>query len=164
MIKYDNIIGIDPDSDKSGVAFLQPDTRKLEVSTLSFWQLHDYLVWVKEQKKKCGESVLVVVEHSNYTAHNWHIKGYNNKAVASRMGYDVGRCHRTGELIEELCKHLGLNFRAQPPFVKCWKGTDRKITHEEIVKITGLIAKRTNQEQRDAILLAWATANLPIRL
>ena len=164
MIKYDNIIGIDPDSDKSGVAFLQPATRKLEVSTLSFWQLHDYLVWVKEQEKKSGESVLVVVEHSNYTAHNWHIKGYNNKAVASRMGYDVGRCHRTGELIEELCKHLGLNFRAQPPFVKCWKGTDRKITHEEIVKITGLIAKRTNQEQRDASLLAWATANLPIRL
>ena len=164
MKKYDVIIGIDPDSSKNGVAFLEVATKRLEVASLNFWQTYDYLSAVREKSIKNGITVLIVVEHSNYTAHNWHIKGYNNKAVASRMGYDVGRCHRTGELIEELCKHLGLNFRAQPPFVKCWKGTDRKITHEEIVKITGLMAKRTNQEQRDAILLAWATANLPIRL
>lgn len=74
------------------------------------------------------------------------------------MGYDVGRCHRTGELIEEMCDNLGLEYKQQAPLTKVWKGQDRKITHEEIVRITGLIAKRTNQEERDAILLAWTAA------
>ena len=34
--RYDNIIAIDPDKDKSGVAFLKPTTRQLEVSNLTF--------------------------------------------------------------------------------------------------------------------------------
>lgn len=164
MKKYDVIIGIDPDSDKNGVAFLEVATKRLEVASLNFWQLYSYLSWVKEQSVKFSQTVLVVVEHSNYTAHNWHIKGHSNKAVASRMGYDVGRGHRTGELIEEMCENLALEHLKQPPLLKCWKGQDRKITHEEIVKITGLIAKRTNQEERDAILLAWTVAGIPIRL
>lgn len=158
MKKYDNIIGIDPDSKKNGVAFVEVATKKLEVASLTFFQLYDYLKWVKEQEKKCGESVLVVVEHSSYTAHNWHMRGGTNRAVSSRMGYDVGRCHRTGELIEEMCDNLGLEYKQQAPLTKIWKGQDRKITHEEIVRITGLIAKRTNQEERDAILLAWTAA------
>lgn len=158
MKKYDNIIGIDPDSKKNGVAFVEVKTKKLEVASLNFWQTYDYLKWVKEQEKKCGESVLVVVEHSSYTAHNWHMRGGTNRAVSSRMGYDVGRCHRTGELIEEMCDNLGLEYKQQAPLTKIWKGQDRKITHEEIVRITGLIAKRTNQEERDAILLAWTAA------
>jgi hypothetical protein len=119
---------------------------------------------VREKSIKNGLTVLIVVEHSSYTAHNWHMKGHTNRAVSSRMGYDVGRCHRTGELIEEMCENLALEHLKQPPLLKCWKGQDRKITHEEIVKITGLIAKRTNQEERDAILLAWAVAGIPIIL
>ena len=163
-MKYDNIIAIDPDSQKNGVAFLEVATKKLEVSSLTFFQLYDYLKWVKEQEKKSGKSVLVVVEHSSYTAHNWHMKSTTNRAVGSRMGYDVGRCHRTGELIEEMCANLELDCKKQPPLVKCWKGKDKKITHEEIVEITGLISKRTNQEERDAILLAWTEARLPMRV
>lgn len=164
MKKYDNIIGIDPDSDKNGVAFIEVATRKLEVASLNFWQLYSYLSWVKEQSVKFSQTVLVVVEHSNYTAHNWHIKGHSNKAVASRMGYDVGRCHRTGELIEQMCEQLALEYRPQAPLTKVWKGSDRKVTHEEIVSLTGLISKRTNQEERDAILLAWVNAGFTIRL
>ncbi|MBP3245536.1 MAG: hypothetical protein J6M59_10615 [Bacteroidaceae bacterium] len=164
MKKYDNIIGIDPDSKKNGVAFVEVATKKLEVASLDFWQLYSYLTFVKEQSVKNGKTVLVVVEHSSYTAHNWHMRGGTNRAVSSRMGYDVGRCHRTGELIEEMCDNLGLECQKQVPLSKCWKGQDRKITHEEIVSITGLIAKRTNQEERDAVLLAWTTASLPIRL
>ncbi len=164
MKKYDVVIGIDPDSDKNGVAFIEVATRKLEVSSLNFWQLYSYLYFLKEKSVKLNKTVLIVVEHSNFTAHNWHIKGGNNKAVASRMGYDVGRCHRTGELIEQMCEQLALEYRPQAPLTKVWKGSDRKVTHEEIVSLTGLISKRTNQEERDAILLAWVNAGFAIRL
>lgn len=47
--KYDNIIAIDPDKGKSGVAFLKPTTRQLEVSNLAFPQLMDYLQFCKRQ-------------------------------------------------------------------------------------------------------------------
>ena len=41
------------------------------------------------------------------------------------------------------------------------KGKDRKITHEELTAIVGKI-KHTNQEGRDAALLAWVHAGLPL--
>lgn len=47
-MKYDNIIAIDPDKEKSGVAFLKPKTRQLEVSNLTFPMLLDYLQHAKK--------------------------------------------------------------------------------------------------------------------
>ena len=46
---------------------------------------------------------------------------------------------------------------------QCWKGKDRKITDEEI-KCFMPIKGRTNQESRDAALLAWVFSGLPIRV
>lgn len=46
---------------------------------------------------------------------------------------------------------------------KGWKGKDGKITHDELASFTGLMG-RTNQDVRDAALLAWAFAGLPIRV
>lgn len=43
MKKYDVVIGIDPDVDKSGVAFLIVESRIIEVSNLTFANLLDYL-------------------------------------------------------------------------------------------------------------------------
>ena len=43
-----------------------------------------------------------------------------------------------------------------------WNSKDGKITHEELAKFTG-ITQRTNQEGRDAALLAWTFAGLPVK-
>jgi hypothetical protein len=43
-----------------------------------------------------------------------------------------------------------------------WHGRDGKITQEEIAAFTG-IDGRHNQEERDAALLAWIYAGLPIK-
>ena len=43
MPKFDNIIAIDPDKEKSGVAYLKPPTRQLEVTNLDFPNLLEYL-------------------------------------------------------------------------------------------------------------------------
>jgi hypothetical protein len=51
-----------------------------------------------------------------------------------------------------------------------WKGRDGKITHEELQHLaiitdkTNHITNKTNQEARDAALLAWEYAGLPIRI
>lgn len=162
-MKYDNIIAIDPDVEKSGVAYLKPSTRQLEVSSLTFPLLLDYLQRVKEIRDKNKETLIVVVEAGWITQANWHLKRGDNARVASAKGNSTGRNHETGRKIVEMCKHYGIEVLEHFPLRKCWKGKDGKITHEELASFTGLMG-RTNQDARDAALLAWSFANLPIRL
>ncbi|HEY9542973.1 MULTISPECIES: hypothetical protein [Bacteroidales] len=161
-MKADCIIGIDPDVEKSGVAFLNVKNRALEVSTLTFAQLVDYFDHVVERQQKTGQSVIVVVEASWMIKCNWHLKFGSRKEYAAATGYKVGQNHQTGKLICEMARSKGLVVLEHAPLRKCWKGKDGKITADELQQITGLIG-RTNQESRDAALLAWCVANLPIR-
>lgn len=161
MTKYDFIIAIDPDKEKSGVAFLKTSTRQLEVTNLGFPMLLDYLQYAKQEQSKSGESLVVVVEAG------WMVKKSNFHDAqghrAEKIAKDVGANHETGRKIIEMCKHYGIEVVQHPPLIKCWKGKDRKITHEELASFTGLTG-RTNQDARDAALLAWSFANLPIRV
>ena len=178
--KYDIIIAIDPDVEKSGVAFLEVATRKLDVSSLTFPQLLDYLQWAKSKtvysettfmaegmtkpvaKIQEGKKTIIVVEAGWLNRSNWHLKSSDTKRIASAKGNSTGRNHETGRKIVEMAKHYGFEVHEQIPLRKCWKGKDGKITHEELASFTGLMGK-TNQDARDAALLAWTFANLPIR-
>lgn len=168
MTKHQNIIGVDPDVDKSGVAFLHVPTRKLEATSLSFPDLLDYLQTAKTKSELSGESVIVVVEASWLISHHWHSKKGDNQRVTARKGNSAGRNHEVGRKIVEMCEHYGLEVIEQRPLRKCWKGRDGKITADELnyILINGgsLPIKRSNQEGRDAVLLAWNYAGLPIRV
>ena len=162
MTNHDIIIGIDPDVEASGVATLCPKTKRVEATTMTLPALLDYLRRVRNEYPTL--TVAVVVEASWTTAHNFHSLPSDSKAVAAKKGYHVGRNHQIGIDIADIARHFSLDVRLQPPLRKIWKGKDRKITHEEICAITGYTAKRSNQEERDAMLLAWTSANLPIKL
>lgn len=157
---HDIIIGIDPDVEASGVATLISGTKKIEATTMTLPVLMDYLRRVQYPTL----TVAVVVEASWTTAHNFHLLPFDNKPVATKKGYKVGRNHQIGIDIADIARHFSLDVRLQPPLRKIWKGKNRKITHEEICAITGYTAKRSNQEERDAMLLAWTSANLPIKI
>lgn len=62
-----------------------------------------------------------------------------------------------------MCKHYRIEVLPHFPLKKHWKGKEGKITHEELAYFTG-IKKRTNQDARDAALLAWNFAGFPIRM
>ena len=160
-MKYDNIIAIDPDKEKSGVAFLKPKTRQLEVSNLTFPMLLDYLQHAKKVQGETMESLIVVVEAG------WIVRKSNFHEAqghrAEKIAKDVGANHETGRKIIEMCEHYGIEVTPHAPLVKCWKGKDRKITHDELASFTGIMG-RTNQDARDAGLLAWTFAGLPIRI
>ena len=64
--------------------------------------------------------------------------------------------------LNDMCEHYGIEVMAHAPLRKCWQGKDGKITHEELAYFTG-ITGRTNQDERDAGLLAWNYAGMPIR-
>lgn len=162
-MKYQNVIGIDPDIDKSGVAFLEVGTRKLETTTLNFSDLMTYFDHVVKVREESGQSVIVVVEASWMLKSNWHLLKADSRAIAAAKGYSVGQNHQVGMLICQMAKAKGLEVMEHAPLRKCWKGKDGKITANELQQITGVFG-RTNQESRDAALLAWCFADLPLRL
>lgn len=159
--KPDVIIAIDPDVTKSGVCTLQPKTRDLKFDALDFPNVLELIRTTKDLTEP--GKLVVVVEAGWMNKSNWHLLQYDSKAQAARKGYDVGRNHETGHKIVEVCKALGIRVVEHIPLVKRWRGKDGKITHEELAYFTG-ITKRTNQDERDAILLAWNFAGLPIRV
>ncbi len=164
MKKYDNVIGIDPDSERSGVAYVEVSSRKLEVSMLHFPQLIDYLGWVKRQCEQAQQSLMVFIEAGWLNHGNWHTSRTDSVFVAAKKGLGVGRNQQTGILIAEMCEAQGVPHTLIKPLTKSWRGEDKKITQAELEQFTGPIKGRINQEGRDAALIAWHYAGLPIKV
>lgn len=155
------IIGIDPDIDRSGVAMLDVEAgRFLHLQAMPFSDMVRYL-----DSLAAGpySPLRVVIEDSWTTTHNWHLYGMS-LAKAAAIGRSTGLCHATGMLTEQMARSAGLDVHLLMPLKKTWRGRDGKITQEEISQFVPDWPARTNQEVRDAALLAWCHAGLPIRL
>ncbi|OKZ38633.1 MAG: hypothetical protein BHV68_10415 [Bacteroidales bacterium 43_8] len=144
-IKYDVLIGIDPDVERSGYSVL--DTRNC---------------------KENDERVAVYVEAGWKNKSNWHLSPKDTRAIAAKKGEHVGRNQETGRKIVEMLRHYGIQVMEQSPLRKCWQGKDGKITHEELKRLcqmSGIAfnASRSNQEERDSALLAITCSGLPIK-
>ena len=158
-----HIIAIDPDVTKSGVAFLHLPSRELHCEALAFPDLIDDLHAIKQATDALGEPLVVIVEAGWLNRSNWHTKARENARTAAAKGRDAGRNHEVGRKIIEMARHMGIETVEQHPLQKCWQGADRKITAPELAAITGY-TRRTSQDMRDAALLAWVYAGLPVRL
>jgi hypothetical protein len=162
MNRYEYIIAVDPDIDKSGVATLRTSDRKMEVETISFPCLVDRMQFWKVMAESA--ELIILVEASWLSSNNWHVSPYDSKASAAAKGNSVGRNHETGRKIIEMAKHYGLKVEEIRPLKKCWKGPEGKITHEEVAYFIPGLPARTNQEQRDAALIGWNYSGFPIRV
>jgi len=158
------VIGIDPDVEKNGVAIVEKETKHLECAALTFAQTLDYLQWVAKRSAEAKASVKVYVEAGWMNQSNWHVKRDDGKAVVAKKGVSQGRNEEVSRLLGEMCEHYGLDWYWQKPLEKHWKGPGGKITHAELCAVTGLVYGRTNQEMRDAALIAWVEAGLPVRI
>ena len=156
--KPDIIIAIDPDVERSGVATLAIEERKLGTFSLTFPELMDALQLFLPDK------TLVVVEAGWLNKPNWHLTAKDSARLAAAKGNSTGRNHETGRKIVEMAKHYGLTVDEVKPLRKCWRGRDGKITHEELAQFIPGLPKRTTQDIRDAALLAWTYAGLPVRM
>ena len=157
-------IGIDPDVEKNGVAIVEKETKHLECAALTFAQTLDYLQWVVSRASEVGAAVKVYVEAGWLNRTNWHLSKWDNRGQVVAKGVSQGRNEQVSKTIGEMCEYYGLDWMHIKPLRKCWSGKDRKITHDELCAITGLVYGRTNQEMRDAALIAWVEAGLPVRI
>lgn len=172
MIKNEKIfVGIDPDVDGSGVAVLDPETKGLVLSNLRLPDLIRFFQQI-EQKMAAGltKPHVFVIEAGFMNETNWHIQKIRWKkfrdplAAAAETGRRTGLNHQIAHDIIDIAKGLGLTVVERAPLEKGWSGKDRKITHEEFAYLTGITQKRSNQEERDAGLLAWYESGLPMRV
>lgn len=163
LVHLDIVIGIDPDVDKNGVALLDCNTRKLEIQTLTFPDLLDYLLYQKRQAEVTGKNVTVIVEAGWLNRGNWHIGRGQTIRAAAKTGQNTGRNEQVSRIIGQMCERYGLRYEFIRPLRKVWKGKDGKITHEELAYFTG-IEGHTNQEGRDAAMLAWEYSSFPIKV
>lgn len=164
--KYDIYIGIDPDVDKSGVAELDTYDRTFRtLKAMTFPELASYLGRNDFDCANCVVPIryLIVIEAGWLNKAHWHLTPYDSKAIAAAKGNAAGRNHQVGRMIAEWCEENHYPYKLVKPLRKCWRGKDGKITHEELAYFTH-IEGRTNQEVRDAALLAWNEAGLPIRV
>jgi hypothetical protein len=159
----DIIIGIDPDVKKSGLALVAEKGEVVVLGSYTFPEIIEYLQILRDRVLAENMKVVVVVEASWKISHNWHAHRGDSKGTVARKGNDAGRCHEVGRKIVECARYYGLEVVEKLPLKKIWKGKDGKITHEEISAFMA-IGKRSNQEERDAALLAWDYAGLPIRI
>lgn len=139
------VIGIDPDIDKSGVATICQATKSVELQTLPFFDLIEYI-------DKNRDKIKVVRIECGYlnAKKNWHSN--KNLSIAAKIGAAVGSNEQISRLLVDYCKRSGVTYQEVKPLRKVWRSG--KISHKELVSICRHpLPKRTNQEQRDALLL-----------
>lgn len=156
------IVAIDPDVTHSGVARISLPSKVIDADSLPFPVLIDRLREWKEIADSEGVPIKVIVEAGWLNRSNWHLIGRESPRIAAAKGNAVGRNHETGRKIFEMAKHIGLEVEEVKPLLKRWQGPDGKITAKELEQITGQ-SIRCSQDVRDAILLAWVFADIPIK-
>ncbi len=152
-------IGIDPDVDKNGVALLDHAEAEMQAYALTFADTLDFLRLWQLHCQDTGKGLTVVIEAGWLNKSNWHLLPRDTKAVAAAKGNNAGRNHETGRKLSEMCLHWGIPFELVKPLRKAWRGKQGKITHAELAALLSrkgihMQAKRTNQDQRDAALIA----------
>lgn len=134
-------IGIDPDTDKNGVAIWYKDSKELVLKNLTFFELFSLL-----SELKTAFDIQVIVDAGWLNKSNFHaING--NKNINAKIGERVGANHETGKKIVEMCEFLSLAVSLNKP-------TRSKSNAERFKSVTGYVG-RTNQETRDAGLLVF---------
>ena len=137
LVKVDYVIGIDPDVEKNGVAFLECATKRLEVTSLTFPDLLDFLRSTQRQAEVLQKNLRVIIEAGWLNKAHWHLTSKDSKQSAAAKGNAAGRNHEVGRKIAEICEHWQLPYELIKPLalktggVNLWKGKEGKITHEE---------------------------------
>lgn len=135
------IIGIDPDIDKSGVA-VSKNGVIVELKNLSMLHLLQFLEYRKE-----SDSIKMVYLEAGWLnkKSSWHYAPTQN--AREKIAYKVGQNHQSGLIIEHFLKELEIPYKLVRP-------TETKRDHHDFCILTKWDKNiKTNQEQRDAGML-----------
>lgn len=142
MIKYEYLIGIDPDLDKSGVAHYS-DKSIQECTSLTMWDLFNHITHLCNKLNAWKISYIVLLEAGHLNKNTWHKGGRGGSK-------NVGKGQAVGIIIEQFLKAHEINYKLVAPagYSKFFK--DEKLFQKE----TGW-TERTNQDARAAAAIVF---------
>jgi hypothetical protein len=137
------LIGIDPDSRKSGVAFYC-NGKIIKLFTIEFFDLCRCLRAANDNDLK-----MVYLEAGWLNKNNMHkTPPQASKAMCAKIGMNIGMNFQTGKLLAEYMDRNEIPYTLVRP-------TSSKVDAKLFKKITGWDGGRTNPEKRDAAMLVW---------
>lgn len=145
------IIGVDSDLHKSGIAIWDKENNNLELKSLTFFELFDFLKAEKENIK-----ILKIEAGWLNQKSNFHFA--KSKGISDTISKKVGENQATGKKIVEMCQYLNIPHKLVKPFKKIWSSPTGKISAKELkqqlerLKIN-LTNKTSNQDNRDSALI-----------
>lgn len=145
------IIGVDGDVDRNGIAIWDKEKQSLELQSLTFFKLFDYL---KAEK----ENIKIVKIEAGWLNQKSNFHFAKNKGISDRISKNVGENHATGKKIIEMCQYLEIEYKLVKPFPKKWGTPSGKISAKQLqeqlerLKIN-LSNKTNNQDNRDSALI-----------
>jgi len=139
------IIGIDPDTEKNGVALRI--NKNFLLYNFSFFKLYELLENIKNNAEFINAEIKVYIECGFLNKGNRHFKENESMQFNGKISERVGANHETAKKICEMCEYLKLDYEQVRP-------TSSKINSDKFKEVTGY-EKRSNQEQRDALMLIW---------
>ena len=138
-MRYQNFIGIDPDIEKSGVAFYNSESGKIELTNLTYFQLFDYLKFCKP----INEPFLVMIEKGEENKALFSARNSKSKSISASIGMRTGKNFEVTHKIIEMCEYLDIDYNIYVPKTAKWNA--------KFVKGAYGIIGRTNQDNRDAL-------------
>ncbi len=134
-------IGIDPDTEASGVALWDSHEKNYDyITTMSFWEL------ISELKQWIIPIHIYIEAGWLISKSNWHDKPGQTKTIGEKIAKAVGSNHQIGKLIMEYCKIKNIPYTLTLPQGKFNAKTFKSITKWQ---------KPTNQDMRDAAMLVY---------
>lgn len=151
-MEYRYYLGVDPDTEKSGVALWDRlEQRFIFITNLDFWSLVEFIK--SGHLLKHGD--IEGWSHINFKVvvdAGWLVEKTNfhhnvkNPKVREKMSMNIGRNHQVGILIVDYCKRHGFNHELHEPSGKLDARTFRNITKWNA---------QTNQDNRDAAMIVF---------
>jgi len=132
------VVGIDPDSDKHGVAIYNDG----ELDSLESWQLTDVIDFLECMHP----SIKVVFSIENVMANQFVYSRNNQKnmALQGKIGMSIGRCQQSQVEIMRILDHYEVPYVLHKPTKDNWDKDKNKFQ-----KVTGWIGK-SNEDTRSA--------------
>lgn len=132
-------IGIDPDSEKNGVALYQGSTL-VGLYNFSFIELQEFLLQ--------NRTALVVIEDVMRNTATFKKSGATTQGSIRKVAYSVGRCAQVGYHLVQFCEHHDIKYVLKP-ISKMWK--KQKSVFERITGYKG----RSNEDTRSAAYFGY---------
>ena len=143
------VIGVDPDSDKHGVA-VYADGNLCDLVSLSRVDL----IKIGLKYRERGFDVIFSIEDVMANQSTWRAGGAASKAVAAKMGHGIGRLYQAlHELIMDI-KSNNFEYRLKK-VSSSWKDASGKRIFESVTGWDG----RSNEDTRSAAYFGWLECN-----